>query len=119
MDSLVGLVDQVIPGSPVLAIATAVILLAAGWIARAARSSMRRQGTRVGTLERAVKSERNRRRQTEQCLREHGIRLPYWPDDPAELYAAYSGVPLLHEDDEAPKTNRLETQYFTSPGRTP
>jgi hypothetical protein len=65
MDSLVSLVDQVIPGSPLLAIITAVLLLAA-----------------------VVKLERARRRQVEQCLREDGIPLPYWPDDPPELYLA-------------------------------
>lgn len=127
MDSLVGLVDQVIPGSPLLAVITGVILVVAGWIARRVAASMRRQGVRVGALERAVKSERNRRRQVEQCLREHGIRLPYWPDDPAELYAPYSGpgpwpedgFPLPREPDDEPATNHLETQYFTSPRRTP
>lgn len=120
MDALVGLVDQVIPGSPTLAIATAVIFIAAGWIARRVAASIRRQGARLGAVERSLKSERNRRRQVEQCLREHGIRLPYWPDDPAELYAAYSGpgpwpedgVPLPRADDE-PATNHLQTQYFS------
>jgi hypothetical protein len=88
MDSLVSLVDQVIPGSPLLAIITAVLLLAAGWIARKAAASMRRQGARLGTVEKVVKLERARRRQVEQCLREDGIPLPYWPDDPPELYLA-------------------------------
>jgi hypothetical protein len=73
MDSLVSLVDQVIPGSPLLAIITAVLLLAAGWIARKAAASMRRQGARLGTVEKVVKLERARRRQVEQCLREDGI----------------------------------------------
>ena len=124
MDSLVGLVDQVIPGSPVLAIATAVVLLAAGWIARRVARSMQRQGARVGALEQRLRSERIRRRQLEQCIRENGIRLPYWPDDPAELYVAYS-VSGAREDDVPPPraagdgTAHLETQHFVDPRRTP
>lgn len=118
MDSLVSLVDQVIPGSPVLAITTAVLLLAAAWIARRVYGSMRRQGARVGKLEQTARLERSRRRQVEQSLREVGIPLPYWPDDPPELYLA--GV-RTRDDDQAdeqaddPHTSHLETQYFIKP----
>jgi hypothetical protein len=123
MDSLVSLIDQVIPGSPGLAIATAVLLLACGWIARKAAASMRRQGARLGAVEKAVKLERTRRRQVEQCLRERGMPLPYWPDDPPQLYAPYSGpgpwpqdgIPLPYEDDDQGDefTTELATQHFT------
>jgi hypothetical protein len=119
MDALISLVDQVIPGSPALAIVTAILLLAAGWIARRAARSMQRQGARVGTLERVTRLERSRRRQVEQTLREHGIRLPYWPDDPPELYLA--GARLADDEDQDvdedqdddPRTSQVPTQYFT------
>jgi hypothetical protein len=115
MDSLVSLIDQVIPGSPGLAIATAVLLLAAGWIARKAAASMRRQGARLGTVEKVVKLERARRRQVEQSLRERGIPLPYWPDDPPELYLA---GPRFVDDAQGDEqgdefTTELATQHFT------
>lgn len=119
MDSLVGLIDQVIPGSPVLAILTAVALLAAGWIARRAARSMQRQGARVGALEKGFRLERSRRRQVEQTLREHGIRLPYWPDDPPELYLAGARPARVDdvEDDQDDEldgyTTELATQHFT------
>jgi hypothetical protein len=121
MDSLVSLVDQVIPGSPALAILTAVLLLAAGWIARKAAASMRRQGARLGAVEKVVRLERSRRRQVEQCLRERGIPLPYNPEDPPELYLAgprYVDDDQDHDDEEFapeadPHTARVDTPAFS------
>jgi hypothetical protein len=81
--------------TPLVVIVAGVILLAAAWIGGRVFRSMQRQGGRIGKLEQAARSERIRRRQLEQCLRERGIRLPYWPDDPPELYA----VQQLHVDD--------------------
>jgi hypothetical protein len=66
-----------------------IVVTAAGIIGRRLVASMARQGARVGTLERTMRSERLRRRQLEQCLREDGIPLPYWPDDPPELYSQW------------------------------
>lgn len=127
MDALVSLVDQVIPGSPVLAITTAVVLLAAGYIARRVARSMQRQGARVGTLEKLARLERSRRRQVEQCLREEGIPLPYWPEDPPELYLAGTRRPARDVDDDQDDehqvpdldTAHMDTQYFIPPRPTP
>jgi hypothetical protein len=72
--------------TPVLLLLAVAVLLAASLIARKAFASQARQGKRLGTIERLMQSERTRRRQVEQVLREQGIELPYWPDDPAELH---------------------------------
>jgi hypothetical protein len=110
--------------TPLIVLIAGVILLAAGWIGRKAFASQQRQGRRLGVLEQLLTSERTRRRQLEQTLREHGIHLSYWPGDPAELYAPYSGrgpwpedgVPLPYEDQGAdPDTAHLQTQYFIPP----
>lgn len=92
-------------GRPLLALA-ALVLAAAGWIARRAFRSQARQGSRIGTLEKVLKSERTRRRQVEQCLREQGIELPYWPDDPAELHgitAQRRSYDPYHYEDPSPE----------------
>jgi hypothetical protein len=113
--------------TPLIVVVAGVILLAAGWIARKAFASQQRQGRRIGAVEKLLRSERTRRRQLEQTLREHGIRLSYWPDDPAELYAPYSGpgpwpddgVPLPYEDQGAGlATTHLQTQFFVPPRPT-
>lgn len=74
--------------TPLVVLMASGILAVAGFIGRRVARSIARQGARVGTLERTLRSERLRRRQLEQCIREDGVPLPYWPDDPAELYAA-------------------------------
>jgi hypothetical protein len=78
-----------------------VVVTAAGIIGRRLVASMARQGARIGTLERTLRSERLRRRQLEQCLREDGIPLPYWPDDPPELYAANARRGNAYQDQDS------------------
>jgi len=100
--------------SPAWLVLCAVLLAIAGAVARRQGQSARRQGSRIGGLEQLARTERIRRRQLEAVLREHGIRLPYWPDDPPEFY-----TPTVPADDDGgddeddPRTAHLETQYFT------
>lgn len=98
--------------SPAWLVLCAVLLAIAGAVARRQGLSARRQGSRIGGLEQLARTERIRRRQLEAVLREHGIRLPYWPDDPPEFY-----TPITPADDDGqaadPDTAHLETQYFT------
>jgi len=105
--------------TPLVVLIASAILAAAGWIGRRVARSIARQGARLGTVEKVLKSERLRRRQLEQILREERIPLPYWPDDPAELYAPYAGRGPWPEAGDEPATTHLETQYFTSPRRNP
>jgi hypothetical protein len=73
--------------TPLVLLLAAILLAAAGWIGVRVFRSLQRQGARIGGLEKSLREERIRRRQTEQCVREAGIDLPYWPGDPAELHA--------------------------------
>lgn len=73
--------------TPLVLLLAAILLAAASWIGVRVFRSLQRQGTRIGGVEKSLREERIRRRQVEQCVREAGIELPYWPGDPAELHA--------------------------------
>lgn len=75
--------------------------------------SVRRLGERLGAVEIDLTGETTRRRQLEQTLREHGIRLPYWPGDPAELYR----TPATHDYDS--DEDDLFERSTTETRRTP
>lgn len=111
--------------TPLVMLVAGAALLIAGWIGGRVFRSLQRQGARVGRLEQLARSERARRRQLEQCLRERGIPLPYWPDDPPELYLAgrfdRDDVDEHQSDDVDPNagTAHLETQYFVPARPTP
>lgn len=79
------------PGETPLAVIAGVVLSVAAFIGRRVSASMQRQGARLGAVETDLESEITRRRQLEQCLREQGIRLPFWPKDPVALYLAGGG----------------------------
>jgi hypothetical protein len=98
--------------SPAWLVLCAVLLAIAGAVARRQGQSARRQGARIGGLEQLARTERIRRRQLEAVLREEGIRLPYWPDDPPEFYTPTTPADDDDQDDEQ-GTTHLETQYFT------
>jgi len=91
-----------------------VLLAIAGAVARRQGMSARRQGARIGRLEQLARSERIRRRQLEQVLREAGTHLPYWPDDPPEFYTPPEPAEDDTDADDA-GTTHLETQYFIPP----
>lgn len=95
------------------ALVSIVLLIARRAAASVARieASVQRLGSRIGALETDLSSETTRRRQLEQCLREHGIRPPYWPDDPVELYLA--GHLDDYQPPAAPETNWIPTQDFS------
>lgn len=122
--------------TPVILLLAGVLLLAAAWIGRRAFASQARQGRRLGVLEQRLRSETTRRRQVEQTLREQGLELPYWPDDPAELhgitarrsYDPYAGrgpwpqdgVPLPYGDNEHdPQTAEATVMRPPVPGAPP
>lgn len=100
--------------TPIVVIVAGVLIAAAGWIGGRAFRSVRRQGARVGAVERKVSLEQTRRRQVEQLLRELRVPLPYWPDDPAELYAPYSG-PGPWPEDGVPLPDDLEPVTRATP----
>lgn len=50
-------------------------------LARRLFGSLRRFGSRLGTVEAALRLEVTRRRQVEAALEDDGLRLPYWPPD--------------------------------------
>jgi len=97
--------------SPAWLVLCTVLLAIAGVVARRQGLSARRQGARIGRLEQLARTERIRRRQLEAVLREHRIRLPYWPDDPPEFYTPPE--PADDDDDQADDgTTHLQTQFF-------
>jgi len=105
--------------SPAWLVLCAVLLAIAGAVARRQGQSSRRQGARIGGLEQLARTERIRRRQLEAVLREHGIRLPYWPDDPPEFYTPSTPADDDGDLDGDDPTTHLETQYFTRDRLTP
>lgn len=104
--------------TPLIVLIAGGLLLVAGWIGGRVFRSLQRQGARIGRLEQTLRSERARRRQLEQCLRERGIPLPYWTDDPPELYLAGRFDRRDVDEDQGdgePGTYHLETQHFVPP----
>jgi len=84
--------------SPWLVLFAGVLLALAGAVGRRLFGTLQRFGARLGALEGAVKLEATRRRQTEEVTRDHGIPLPYWPGDPAELYARRQRYAPAYDD---------------------
>lgn len=90
--------------TPLLVLIAGGLLSVAAFVGRRAAASMQRQGRRIGAVENALKLERTRRRQLEQCLRELNVPLPYWPDDPPGLYRPTRLAPPLEDDGDEPYT---------------
>lgn len=86
--------------TPLLVVLAGALLAIARVVGKRAAASMQRQGARIGELETAHTSERTRRRQLEECLRAYGFPLPYWPDDPPELYRPPPPRPRYDDDDD-------------------
>lgn len=102
--------------TPLLVVLAGALLAIARIIGKRAAASMQRQGTRLGALEKLVLSERTRRRQLEECVRNYGYPLPYWPDDPAELYRPppppHSYVDDVDEDPATEEVRRVSVPPF-------
>jgi hypothetical protein len=81
MATVAELIGSIRADSPWLVLLAGVLLAGAGAVARRLTGSLGRIGARVGSLERIAASERTRRRQVEQALRDLGVPLPYWPPD--------------------------------------
>jgi hypothetical protein len=90
--------------TPLLVVLAGGLLAIAGFIGKRAAGSMQRQGARIGGLEVQATSEQTRRRQLEECIRSYGFPLPYWPDDPAELYRPPAPHYIDDVDDFEPAT---------------
>jgi hypothetical protein len=88
--------------TPILAVIAAGLLAVARVVGKRAAASMQRQGARLGAVEDLQLSERTRRRQLEECLRANGFPLPYWPDDPPELYRPPPPRYRYDDEDEDP-----------------
>jgi len=113
MTTLLDALQAVGVDSPAWLVLCAVLLAIAGAVARRQGLSARRQGARIGALEQLARTERIRRRQLEQVLREEGTKLPYWPGDPPEFYTPTAAAADDDQADDDLDTAHLETQYFT------
>lgn len=81
-------------------VAAAAVLLTLAWrVAKAQRESARRQGERIGALERGAGEERVRRQQVEAVLCDLGVPLPFWPPDGPDQPRPRRPAPRRLEDD--------------------
>jgi hypothetical protein len=111
MDSLLTLLQRLIPGSPLLVLVAFVVLVVAAQMARRLWGSVRRLGARVGALEQSRRLEQYRRYQLEATLLRDGLDLPPWPDSPQ--VDLVDRIDRTDEDDPAPMTTELPTQHFS------